>query len=93
MEYKGRVFCLIERNNKILMIKSSIKGRELCSPSGGIKKGETPEQAALRDLHEECLVSGQIIKKISEYPDLFDDSTMFYTFQTFVGFSTQNNCL
>jgi mutator protein MutT len=31
-------------------------------PGGGVKKGETPEQAALRELEEETGLKGEIIK-------------------------------
>jgi 8-oxo-dGTP pyrophosphatase MutT (NUDIX family) len=32
-----------------------------CLPGGGIEKGETPAEAALRELEEECCVSGVVI--------------------------------
>ncbi|MCL2773467.1 MAG: NUDIX hydrolase [Oscillospiraceae bacterium] len=85
MEYRGRAQCLAIRDNKILMVKHKHSENEWnhCLPGGGIEKGETPEQAAIRELQEECLVSGKIIKKISEYVDSFD--FCIYTFQADIG--------
>jgi inorganic pyrophosphatase len=62
-----------------------------CSPGGGIEKGETPEQAALRELQEECRVSGVIIKKTSEYVDPYDNNSFFHTFHVEIG--SQTPCL
>ena len=86
MEYKGRAQCLVVRDSKILMVKHRQGGDEwYCSPGGGIEEGETPEQAALRELQEECNVSGSIIKKTSEYVDPYDDKSFFYTFHVDIG--------
>jgi ADP-ribose pyrophosphatase YjhB (NUDIX family) len=68
------------------MVKHKIGNDEhYCLPGGGIEKGETPEQATVRELQEECCVSGEIIKKLSEYADPYDDSTVFYTYQVDIG--------
>ena len=86
MEYKGRAQCLVVKDNKILMVKHKQGEYEwYCSPGGGIEKGETPEKAAIRELQEECLVSGKIIKKLSEYVDPFGDNMIFYTYQVDIG--------
>ena len=91
MDYKGRAQCLVIRDNKILMVKHKHSENEwhYCLPGGGIEKGETPEQAAIRELQEECLVSCKIIKKVSEYVDSFDwgcgDYHSIYTFQADIG--------
>ena len=87
--FRGRAQCLVVRDNKILMVKHRHGGDEwYCSPGGGIEEGETPEQAAIRELKEECNVSGTIIKKTSEYVDPFDDCTFFYTFHIDIGDQT-----
>lgn len=86
MEYKGRAQCLVIRGNKILLVKHTHTGDAwFCTPGGGIEKGETPEQAALRELREECNVSGVIVKKTSEYIDPYDENNFFYTYQIDIG--------
>jgi inorganic pyrophosphatase len=92
MEYKGRAQCLVIRENKILMVKHKQGNDEwYCSPGGGIEKGETPEQAAIRELYEECNVKGTIIKKTSVYVDPCDDNNFFYSFHVDIG--NQTPCL
>jgi 8-oxo-dGTP diphosphatase len=86
MDYKGRAQSLVIRENKILMVKHKCDGDEwFCLPGGGIEKEETPAQAAIRELQEECLVSGTIVKKISEYVDPYNDNGFFYTFHIDIG--------
>lgn len=81
MEYKSGAQCLIVSNNKILMVKHKRIDREYYTlPGGGIENGETPEQAAIRELQEECNVSGKIIKKLSEYLFPFGNNITIYTF-------------
>ena len=84
--FKGRAQCLVIRGNRILMVKHKHKGEEwYCTPGGAIEEGETPEQTALRELKEECNVSGKILKKTSEYVDPFNNSNYFYTFHVDIG--------
>jgi 8-oxo-dGTP pyrophosphatase MutT (NUDIX family) len=89
MNFKGRAQCLVIKDKKILLVKHKQGVDEwYCSPGGGIEKGETPEQAAIRELREECNVSGKIIKKTSEYVDPYDDNNFFYTFYVDIGNQT-----
>ena len=89
MDYKGRAQCLVIRDSKILLVKHKQGNDEwYCSPGGGIEQGETPEQAAIRELQEECNVSGTIIKKTSEYIDPYDDNNFLYTFHVDIGNQT-----
>lgn len=87
--FKGRAQCLVVRENRLLMVKHNHGDEEwFCTPRGGIEAGETPEQAAIRELEEECNVVGTIIKKTSEYADPFDDSNFFYTYHVDIGNQT-----
>ena len=87
--YKGRAQCLVVRDGKILMVKhDSGDYWHYCLPGGGIEHGEIPEQAAIRELREECRVDGKIIKKTSEYVDPFDDEKFFYTYYMDIGNQT-----
>ena len=65
-----RAQCIVIRNNKILMVKHKHDKTEWwCLPGGGIELNETPENATLRELYEECNVTGKIIRKTSEWSD------------------------
>jgi 8-oxo-dGTP pyrophosphatase MutT (NUDIX family) len=83
MIFKGRAQCLVTRDDKILLVKHRHEEDEwYCLPGGGIEAGETPEQAALRELQEECRVTGRIIKKTSEW---WDYDAAHYTYQVDIG--------
>lgn len=70
------------------MVTHSANGKQwLCLPGGGIEENETPEEAALRELMEECLVEGVILKKTSEYVDPFSDRQT-YSFHVDIGDQT-----
>lgn len=85
MKYRGRASCLVIRDNKILMVKHKQDGIEYyCLPGGGIEKGETPEQAAVRELKEECLVNGTIIN-MTCICNLPDENKKNYTFHINIG--------
>ena len=67
IKLKGRCQCIVIRNNKILLVKHVENGESwLCLPGGGTESDETYEEGALRELQEECNVSGKIIAKTSE---------------------------
>jgi len=62
----ARAQCIIHRKNKLLMVKHRQNGEEWwCLPGGYIEEGETPAKAALRELKEECLVNGTILRETS----------------------------
>ena len=84
MEHYGGSRCVVVRDDKILMVKHRQSGKEYYTlPGGGIEKGESPEQTAIRELQEECNVRGTIINKISEYP--IPEGTILYTFYMDIG--------
>lgn len=63
---RSRSVAIVVRNGKILMERVFYFGREFYTvPGGGIEAGETPEQAALRELKEECGLDGEILKPLA----------------------------
>ena len=69
MEYfskRSRSVAIVVRNGKILMERVFYFGREFFTvPGGGIEPGETPEQAVLRELKEECGLDGTVIRPLT----------------------------
>ncbi len=69
---RDRAQCMVCREDRLLMIEHRMQGRDFFNlPGGGVEDGETPEQAALRELKEEALVEGKILRPLArEYkPD------------------------
>jgi 8-oxo-dGTP diphosphatase len=65
-----RAQCLITRGNQVLMVKHHHGGVEWwCLPGGGLESQESAADAALRELEEECCVSGKILCQTSVYTD------------------------
>ena len=80
----SRAQCIVHRQKRILMVKHRHEGEEWwCLPGGRIEADETPEQAALRDLWEECRVEGAIICPTSVVTFAPDDS--YYTYLIEIG--------
>jgi ADP-ribose pyrophosphatase len=83
MGSRGRAQCLIVRDGKILVVVHSHDGVEnFCLPGGGIEEGETPIEAAARELLEECNLVGTNLKLISE---VTHDNHQNYTFSADIG--------
>ncbi len=57
-----------------------------CLPGGSVEKGETPAEAALRELEEECCVRGEIIRPTSHMTVSTESET--YTFLVDIGSQT-----
>lgn len=59
-----RAQCIVQRKNKLLMVKHRLDGKEWwCLPGGGVQEGETPAGAALRELKEECGVDDEVVRE------------------------------
>lgn len=83
-EFSGRAQCIVHRSGKILLVKHSHGGEEWwCLPGGAIEKGETPEDAAVRELKEECCVDGKVIRETGYIAYSDDDKS--YTFEVDIG--------
>ena len=73
MMKRDRSQSMVIRGNRILLVEHQLFGRDFFNlPGGGIEENETPEQAALRELEEECQVKGTLVRPLTvEYkPDL-----------------------
>ena len=79
---RNRSVVFVIRNKKILVEKlnypSEGKDDFYSIPGGGIEDGETPEQAAIRELKEECGLDGTIVRKLSE---LYNHNRTEYAFE------------
>lgn len=76
---RNRSVVLVIRDKKILMEKLCYGGRTFYSvPGGGIEEGETPEEAAIRELKEECGLDGIIVKKLAE---IYNHERTEYSFE------------
>lgn len=59
-----RVQSIVVRDSRILMVKHRQDGvARWCLPGGGLEAGETPAEGALRELNEECNVTGAIVRQ------------------------------
>jgi len=79
--YIARAQCIVHRENRLLMVKLRQRedGHEFwCIPGGRIGEDETPAEAAIRELKEECSVDGTIVREISVIEYLSEESVHIY---------------
>lgn len=63
---RNRSMALCVKANKILMIQTYRRNRYIWEiPGGGIENEETPEEAAIRELKEECGLDGVINRPLN----------------------------
>lgn len=66
-----RVQAIVIRDQHILLVKHRLDGKEWwCLPGGGLEADETLEEGALRELREECNVTGKLIRQTGFVHDI-----------------------
>lgn len=80
----SRAQALVVRECTVLMVlHDDGENQWWCLPGGAIDTNETPANACLRELFEECNVKGEIIRKVSEINYGKDEN--HYTFLVDIG--------
>jgi predicted acetyltransferase/ADP-ribose pyrophosphatase YjhB (NUDIX family) len=65
-----RGVAVVVRGHKLLVIARVLDGHEYAVlPGGGIEPGETPEETAVRELAEECSMTGRAVRRLFDRDD------------------------
>jgi len=79
-----RAQCVVCRKNKLLMVKHQHEDATWwCLPGGGVEVNETPAEAAVRELWEECRVDGVVIRELAT--QVYSPRDRSYTFLLEIG--------
>ena len=80
----ARAQCVVLRGDKLLMARHQHECQTWwCLPGGAIETSEAPEEAALRELEEECGVSGRILRKVGYVA--YAEANSYHTFLIDIG--------
>ncbi len=79
----SRAQCIVVREGLLLLARHRQDGREWwCLPGGGIEPGESPSEAAIRELREECNVDGRVVSQTAVF---MHDDEQHHTFHVDIG--------
>jgi len=67
--FRANAAVIIVKNHQVLMFERADRPDEWQMPQGGIDVGETPLQAAYREMYEETGITQDDVRFIAEYPE------------------------
>jgi 8-oxo-dGTP pyrophosphatase MutT (NUDIX family) len=87
MRHRAAIFILDNKDNVLLFHRIKPGEEYYAVPGGGVDPGETPEQAAVRELKEETGLNVTLGEKIGEF-DADDNHQYFYIARSWSGTPT-----
>ncbi len=80
----ARAQCIVHNMSKLLMVKHQQNGEEWwCLPGGRIEENESPAEAAIRELSEECCIQGKVIRETGHA--IYSTNDEAYTYLVDIG--------